>query len=365
MKILNGTRTIRRFKVFQNDESMSFAEISEILTKFGFTDPENNDKTELTMGFVHSGDIFQNIFNEDDYNSQWSFQDDVYGSLRLDEKKLPTAVFKAKAKRKIREWLTANNREKIFKKTKDELLETVALEMYQKIRPKMKTVEFHWNKEENYLLLFTTSNKSIQIFSDYFYQAFGHSLEPVTPGMMMNQSATKDMFFKGEGDEVINDELNKKFTEWLFYKTAIQADDFEVQMKDGVIVVKSGNKILFDDGASKTAISGEYVFDNEETKTAFKQTENQIKEMEVFIETPEQTFKLALKGDYLDISGLKVMLNSIELDAEDERATMLIFRKDEYQRVYKILRELYSLFAHDYSNMEISRQQQIEKTDWE
>ena len=184
MKLIKGSRTIRRYIVNGELEGETLVLVQNALRRFGFSDPISNQSIEEKMGWVTLHSLLDTDF---DLLENWYVNGYVFAQIRIDKKTLPSNLFRAKLDARCQDWLIANNREKIFKKTKDELKDALTFEMMAQTLPKVKAAEFCWNVEKKYVIFLNTSETMNQKFSDYFYQSFGLSLTPFTPLMFLEE----------------------------------------------------------------------------------------------------------------------------------------------------------------------------------
>lgn len=184
MKLIKGARTIRRYTVSGELEGDVLKHIQNSLRQFAFSNPVSNQAIEEKIGWVTTKSILDTDF---DLLDNWFVSPYVFAQIRIDKKTLPSNLFRAKFEAKLQDWLITNNREKIFKKTKDEIKETLTVEMMAQTLPKVKTAEFCWNIDQNYVIFLNTSATLNQKFIDYFYQSFGLSLTSFTPLMFLEE----------------------------------------------------------------------------------------------------------------------------------------------------------------------------------
>lgn len=184
MKLIRGSRTIRRYIVNGELEGDGLKHVQNSLRQFAFSNPISNQAAEEKIGWVTTKSLLDTDF---DLLENWFVSPYVFAQIRIDKKTLPSNLFRAKLDAKVQEWLAANNREKIFKKTKDELKDALTFEMMAQTLPKVKVAEFCWNLDKNYVIFLNTSASLNQKFIEYFYQSFGLSLTPFTPLMFLEE----------------------------------------------------------------------------------------------------------------------------------------------------------------------------------
>lgn len=184
MKLIKGARTIRRYTVNGELEGDVLKNIQNSLRNHAFSNPISNQASEEKMGWVTTKSLLDTDF---DLLENWFVSPYVFAQIRIDKKTLPSNLFRAKLEAKVQDWLVSNNREKIFKKTKDELKDQLTVEMMAQTLPKVKVAEFCWNIDQKYVIFLNTSATLNQKFMEYFYQSFGLSLTPFTPLMFLDE----------------------------------------------------------------------------------------------------------------------------------------------------------------------------------
>ena len=187
MKILQGPRTVRRYYVpglpDVPDNKDLLTTIQEHFQHNAFNNPVDNQKADEQIGWVTVDSILDADFS---LFTKWHTDSYIYAQMRIDKKNLPSNLFKATLAYRIQEWLDTNRQESIPKREKFDIKEKLTFEMLQQTLPRVKVVEFCWNMDKDYLLVFNLSESVNLKFAELFYKTFGLELEEVTPFMFLD-----------------------------------------------------------------------------------------------------------------------------------------------------------------------------------
>ena len=186
MKLIKGARTMRRYSIDGKPDQSDSDWLTQIQNQFqmhAFENAANNQRTEEQLGWVTGDSLLDADFSRLD---KWYLEPYIYGQFRVDKKALPSNLFRALLDLRVKEWLTANNRDRIPKRDKDDIRDVLSVELYIKTLPKVKVVEFCWNIEQQYLILMNLSDSFNEKFCDHFYTTFGLGLRVQTPLMFLD-----------------------------------------------------------------------------------------------------------------------------------------------------------------------------------
>ena len=186
MKLIKGARTMRRYIVDGKPERNGqnwLTTLQHQLQGNAFANPMNNHRTEEQMGWVTAESLLDADFTVLD---RWFVDPYIYGQFRVDKKTLPSNLFRAMFEMRIQEWLVMNNREKIPHREKSDIKDVLQTELYAQTLPRVKSVEFCWNLDEEYLIILNISESFNTKFVEYFTKTFGLELRPQTPMMFLD-----------------------------------------------------------------------------------------------------------------------------------------------------------------------------------
>ena len=187
MSLIKGPRTIRRYVVDGSLNDLVNAARAR-LQDAAFQNPLSNQRSEEQIGWVTNESILDADFSAID---KWYTEPYIHAQMRIDKKTLPSNLFKAMFELRIKEWLSARNLEKIPRGEKEDIKDNLTMEMMAQTLPKVKTVEFCWNVEQEYVILLNTSDSINEKFVALFYDTFGLTLTPETPLMFLEEGDNK------------------------------------------------------------------------------------------------------------------------------------------------------------------------------
>lgn len=178
MGLLKGSMTFRRYTV-NGEVPTDFRErYQQLFTDNAFAvRPGEGSKLEYTgWTTVH------NLLDSDFSNlSQWFVEPYILAMFRLDVKTVPNNLFRAMTEEKCQEWCNAHNKERCPASVKSEIKDVLKSELLQKTLPRIKTVEWCWDLQQNQLFVHNVSETMNERFRTFFYHTFGMTLTPYSP----------------------------------------------------------------------------------------------------------------------------------------------------------------------------------------
>ncbi len=176
MGFLKGSASFVRFSVEGElpDNTLDF--ILDSVISFGFEDIDDNYE-EYSLGWVSVLDMFDSTFSQ----ASWIAGDYITLCLRMDERKVPSAVLKkyvAKEEERVRQ---EKQVPRLSRSAKIEIKERVRTELMRKTVPVPSTYELVWNLSENSLLFFSTNKKAQALLEDHFKETFGLLIKQQIP----------------------------------------------------------------------------------------------------------------------------------------------------------------------------------------
>lgn len=383
MKLIKGSRTLRRFEV--DTEITDLGDIQKCLNSGAFQNPKDNNAIARQHGVVTARDILSTDF---DVFENWGYNNFVFGQFRIDQKKIPKHLVTAKLAEAEQEWLASKGREKMFKKDREDLKERVILQIAEKVLPKITTAEFCWNREEGYVVLFSTTKATCELFKQWFEDIFEATLTEFTPMMYLDAEDTRvtNLTFGRENEEAdlrtdVYPKVHSDFLTWLLYLsdvTGVGGSNMFQYKDDKAVEVLTLDRIAFSDPDTKKKvnISGENAATMEAAKTCLTLHGNRLTELKIGIRTLKSGyFEFTLNGEYLDVKSLKVLGIEYDDDGGDPEVKnqksgledfggSLLLRMDEYETLFGILQMLFGKFADTRVDTEGYREIENEIRDW-
>lgn len=366
MGILSNTVSICQFKIVGNlPEGDLYQWSSDQLAANSFNSIENSTQ-QLSFGWVHFDDMEQVSF--DLPRSFWRDNYTVF-TLRRDERKVPSVLFKSELAKEESKFLAANPTfKRVPRKEKENLRDVVSASLYSKILPSPSTFDVLWDRKNNIVTFSNLSNKVIDLFVDLFKKTFDGLrlviIHPMSRGEMIlndENTALLKKANKTSSDDVItiikeNSWIGKGFMGWLMYKTMEDTSEYEVNQpghfidKEPYVAYINDRLILKGDsemGEQKVTVVGPQ--DNfSEVRTAVINGK-EITEATIYLEKEEEeAWKLTLKGDTFQFASLKSPSVKIEkdeiTDEESEREAVFYERMYLLEKGLQLFNSLYAEF---------------------
>jgi DNA recombination-dependent growth factor C len=134
---------------------------------------------------------------EDDFSYGWCVFEDLLSteftadntmrgeylclSMRLDQWRLPGALFKARVEKKGREVLERNGKTKLFRSEKEQIRETVSRELKTMTLPAASVTDLVWSVDGGVVRFWSQSARMLELFESLFESTFEVRLRPSNP----------------------------------------------------------------------------------------------------------------------------------------------------------------------------------------
>jgi hypothetical protein len=365
MGLLSNTINICHFRAVGERPKQDLYEwASERLAKNSF---QSIDQTtdEVSSGWVHIDDSTENSFAH-----PRAFWRDHYlaMTLRRDQRRVPSVVFRAHLQNAEREFLGAHpGLRRVPKQKREELSQAVKGALFAKTLPAPSMVDAVWDTNSNLVTLTSLTPRAIDLFDNYFKNTFeGFRLVMVHPfsraeGVLKEdlKSALQKANKSSTGDTLDliheNQWLGWDFLLWLTYQTMTQSSTYSVNQPgpsaDGEPFVAYVNDRLVligggDGGLQKISIIGSQDHFSE-VRTAL-QNGRQITEATLYFEKEDSQWKMTLKGMAFHFASFKSPPVQIEkdniTDPADEREAVFYERMHLLEQGLQLFDSLYATF---------------------
>jgi len=176
MGVLKGSISFTRFKVVDKPEN----EYLDAVKHYAFNEIEEDSDAEVSSGWV-------SLIEED---TQLDAPDFLKGSyltllLRVDNRRVPTTALKNNFKKVLKEKYIAG--EKLSKSDRQEIKETIRLQLLKKVIPTTKTYSMVWNIKNGSIVFESANAKVCDMFIDIFNETFGLKLKRMFPYTLAEQ----------------------------------------------------------------------------------------------------------------------------------------------------------------------------------
>jgi len=306
--------------------------LSNCLTSTSFSSIEET-ADELSIGWTRSDNIEDSTFDV-----PIAFRRDHHAlfSLRVDQRRVASAVLKAHVVREEKKFIAENpNFRKPPKEKREEIKELVKLRLLATAHPVPSVIDVTWNFTTGVVTLFSTSTSAIDRFEDIFKKTFaGVHLTLIHPYArakgLLNGALLEALIAANQAnsDDVTalissNRWIGNEFLLWLLYRGLNDASEYIVNITGHS---KEGEKFSawIDDriimegdseggGVQKVAVTGSQDL-YKEVRSALT-SNKQITSATICMEYGENQWKLALKGDTFAFNSFKCPQIHIEQGA--------------------------------------------------
>ncbi len=176
MALLKGSASCVRFKVDGDLPASPFEFIADRVAAFSFRDIDDSFD-EFSIGWVSVVNMFDSAFN---YSSH-RCGDYVVLTLRIDERKVSSAVLKKMVLKEEERIKKEKQIPRISRGAKGEIRERLRTELLRRTIPTPSTYDLSWNLSDSTLLFFSTNKKAQAVLEDYFKESFGLQLQQQVP----------------------------------------------------------------------------------------------------------------------------------------------------------------------------------------
>lgn len=176
MGFLKGTASFVRFRVEGELPPSPMDFIAERVSSYSFRDIDDS-YDEHSIGWVSVVNMFDSAFS---YSSHLC-GDYVVLSLRIDERKVSSAILKKLTQKEEERVKREKQIPKIGRSMKVEIRERIKAEQMRKAIPLPAVYDVCWNLADSTLFFFSTSKKAQTVLEDFFKESFGLLLRQQTP----------------------------------------------------------------------------------------------------------------------------------------------------------------------------------------
>jgi hypothetical protein len=367
MGIISNTVSMRQYRVEGSlPKGDLFQWASELLATHAFRSIDNTLE-ETSWGWVHIHE-----HQETGFEDPHAFLRDRYLALtlRLDQRKLPSALVKARRAKAEEEFLEANpGFKRVPKNQKEELRERVKIALFSKVLPVPSTYDAVWDTKTGTLIFASLGKKVIELFEGHFHKTFqGMRLILIHPYSRAESVLPKELIpalrkaNQTTADDVVslmeeNKWIGWDFLLWLMYRTKNSGAKYEINRpglleKGATFISYLNNRIMLKDdkgeGGKITIVGPQTKF--REARMALRE-DKKITEAAVYMEKDEQTWKLILKGETFDFASFKCPPVKLERDEEvdeiSEREAIFFERMSLLEQGLQKFDSLFSSFLQD------------------
>jgi len=363
MGILFNTISICQLRVAGDRPDKDLYEwVSDRLAQNSFKSIDNTTD-EISSGWVHLDDSSENSFA---YPRAFWRDHYVAFTLRRDQRRLPSVLFRAHLKNAESEFLAAHpGMRRVPKQKREELSEAVRAALYAKTLPVPSTYDAVWDTRSGLVTFTSLSPKIMELFDNHFKNTFDGlrllMLHPFSRAERVLRDDLKPTLLKANraatGDvlNLIHDNqwLGWDFLLWLTYQTMNKTSEYAVNQpgpaQEGEPFVAYLNDRLVLLGGEEGGIQKVSVVGSQEqfseVRAALKNGK-QITEATLYFEKEEYQWKMTLRSLMFHFASFK----SPSIKLEKDNITDEAGEKEAafYERMY-VLEEGLQLFESLYA----------------
>jgi hypothetical protein len=363
MGILFNTISICQLRVVGDRPDKDLYEwVSDRLAQNNFKSIDNTTD-EMSSGWVHLDDSSKNSFA---YPRAFWRDHYVAFTLRRDQRRLPSVLFRAHLKNAESEFLAAHpGMRRVPKQKREELSEAVRSALYAKTLPVPSTYDAVWDTRSGLVTFTSLSPKVMELFENHFKNTFDGlrllMLHPFSRAERVLRDDLKPTLLKanraatGDALNLIHDNqwLGWDFLLWLTYQTMNKTSEYAVNQpgpaQEGEPFVAYLNDRLVLLGGEEGGIQKVSVVGSQEqfseVRAALKNGK-QITEATLYFEKEEYQWKMTLRSLMFHFASFKSPSIKLEKDnitdeADEKEAAF-------YERMY-VLEEGLQLFDSLYA----------------
>ena len=165
-----------RFRVDGELPSSPLEFIAQKVSSYSFRDIDESFD-EFSIGWVSIANMFDSAFS---YSSHIC-GDFVILTLRIDERKVSSAVLKKMTQKEEERIKKEKQIPRVGRAMKVEIRERIKAELMRKSIPIPAVYDLCWNLSDSTLLFFSTNKKAQAVLEDYFKECFGLRLQQQIP----------------------------------------------------------------------------------------------------------------------------------------------------------------------------------------
>jgi hypothetical protein len=365
MGILFNTVSFCQFRVAGDQPKGDLYQwVSNRLAKNGFRSIDNTID-QASSGWVHIDDSSGNSFR-----SPSAFWRDHYltFTLRRDQRRIPSVLFKSYLKKAESEFLAAHpGMHRVPKQKREELSQAVLAALYAKTLPVPSTYDAVWDTRSGLVTFTSLSPKAVELFENHFKNTFDGlrllMLHPYSRAERVLKDKFRSALLKANraasGDVVNliqdNQWLGWDFLLWLTYQTTRQASEYSINQAgpggEGETFVAYLNDRLVLLGGGEGSVQKVSVVGSQEefseVRAALK-SGKQITEATLYFEKEENQWRMTLRSLMFHFASFKSPPIHIEKDntvhEADEKEAAFYERMSILEEGLQLFDSLYATF---------------------
>ena len=176
MGLLKGSASFVRFSVEGELPENLLDFIADRVVSFSFRDIDDT-YDEYSIGWVS----ILNMFDSEFQYASYAAGDDIPLTLRLDERKVSSAILKKFVQKEEERVRVEKELHKLSRSMKVEIKDRIRTELMRKAIPIPTVFELCWSLSDSTLIFFSTNKKAQALLEDYFKETFGLLIKQQIP----------------------------------------------------------------------------------------------------------------------------------------------------------------------------------------
>ena len=175
MPLLKGAMGATRYRVVNPPAELNRDDLLGRLNDDAFREPFSQAEAGETLGWVNIHNLCVYSFEPEDscYTQYLCF------SLRVDNKRLPAKLLKARVELEAQAWMNERGADRIPSQVKRELKEQLELQLLPRQLPSVTAHDVCWDLQDHKVWFFSSSRKANESFRQRFGQTFDLDLAPI------------------------------------------------------------------------------------------------------------------------------------------------------------------------------------------
>lgn len=350
MGIQSSCATFTRFFVPEATVSDFWTYVDEKIRRGSFRDGEEG--REVVSGFASWDDFFDSSFNFGSYHKG----EYVAFTFRRDQKKVPGIIKKQYVRQSVQRYRNENNGKWPSRRERQEIQENVYNWLLDRALPQPSACEAVWNPAARWMILGSTSAKTIQAFLEHFEDCFrlypvplyhvqwAMHLLPLEASLRDTLSALVPLNSPHAMEE--GRFLGHEFLTWLWF--LMEKGESPIRISDNLqMTLHLGERLVLtlpsdtrERVVCTTQASALY-----EARAALQQGKL-VEEIQIFLRIADNEYLLTLDSSLWAVKGLRTPRQLPDYDSEDVDGRFLE-KMYFLEEVFAALGVLYGRFLHE------------------
>ena len=203
MSVAGIFRSCRRYTVLGEVPEDFRAAFTKVLNSNAFVVPVGVSKERRTGWCVYSRPLSVNFDASDWLHNQYGLF-----SLRVEQRRVPARLLRARVDRAVQEWCEEHKRARAPSAVREEIKEAVEADLLRQTLPSLRVLDVCWNTVDGWITLSGTSESLGDVFRKLFHRTFG---------LRLQESDLESVDNPSEGSICFAD-VGSDFLTWLLWR---------------------------------------------------------------------------------------------------------------------------------------------------